>query len=74
MPDVPVNVIDRYHPDCFCNPRSPKYREQYAELARGCTGQEILSAYRHARDCGLHFESITFERAALERHPVAPEI
>ena len=74
MPDVPVNVMDQYHPDCFCDPRSPKYREQYAELARGCTGQEIRSAYRHARECGLHFESITFERAALERCPVAPEI
>ena len=23
MPDVPVNVIDQYHPDTFCDPRSP---------------------------------------------------
>ena len=64
----------QYHPDYFCDPRSAKYREQYAELARRCTGQEIRSAYRHARERGLNFESITFERAALERYPVAPAI
>ena len=24
MPDVPVNVMDQYHPDTFCDPRSQK--------------------------------------------------
>ena len=65
MPDVPVNVMDQYHPDTFCDPRSQKYRPQYAEIARVCTTEEIRSAYAHARERGLHFESITFERAAL---------
>jgi putative pyruvate formate lyase activating enzyme len=55
MPDVPVNVMDQYHPDTFCDPRSQKYRPQYAELARRCTGEEIRSAYRHARARGLNF-------------------
>jgi Mg/Co/Ni transporter MgtE len=54
-----------YHPDTFCDPRSQKYRPQYAEIVRRCTGEEIRSAYAHARERGLHFESITFERAAL---------
>ena len=62
MPDVPVNVMDRYHLDTFCDPRSQKYPPQYAELARRCTQQGIRSAYHHARDRGLNFESIAFER------------
>jgi putative pyruvate formate lyase activating enzyme len=66
MPNVPVNVMDQYHPDTFCDPRSQKYRPQYAELARGCTAQEIRSAYHHARERGLYFEGITFEREPLE--------
>jgi putative pyruvate formate lyase activating enzyme len=65
MPDVPVNVMDQYHPDTFCDPRSQKYRPQYAELARCCTGEEIRSAYRHARARGLNFAGITFERGDL---------
>jgi putative pyruvate formate lyase activating enzyme len=66
MPNVPVNVMDQYHPDTFCDPRSQKYRPQYAELARRCTAQEIRSAYHHARERGLYFEGITFERDPLE--------
>ena len=34
MPEVPINIMDQYHPDNFCDPRSAKYRPQYAELAR----------------------------------------
>ena len=66
LADVPVNVMDQYHPDTFCDPRSQKYRPQYAELARRCTAQEIRSAYHHARERGLYFEGITFEREPLE--------
>jgi putative pyruvate formate lyase activating enzyme len=57
--------MDQYHPDTFCDPRSQKYRPQYAKIARRCTAEEIRSAYAHARERGLHFESITFERASL---------
>jgi putative pyruvate formate lyase activating enzyme len=70
MPEVPVNVMDQYHPDTFCDPTSQKYRPQYAELARRCTGQEIQSAYRHARERGLNFEANTFERGNFERYPI----
>ena len=66
MPEVPINVMDQYHPDNFCDPPSQKYRPQYVELARRCTGQEIQSAYRHARERGLQFEGITFEREPVE--------
>jgi putative pyruvate formate lyase activating enzyme len=62
MPEVPVNVMDQYHPDTFCDPRSQKYRPQYAQLARRCTGKEIRRAYRHACEYGLNFEGIAFER------------
>jgi putative pyruvate formate lyase activating enzyme len=62
MPEVPVNVMDQYHPDTFCDPRSQKYRPQYAALARRCTGEEIRSAYHHASERGLNFEGITFDR------------
>jgi putative pyruvate formate lyase activating enzyme len=70
MPEVPVNVMDQYHPDTFCDPTSQRYRPQYAELARRCTGEEIQSAYRHARERGLNFEAITFERGTLERYSI----
>jgi putative pyruvate formate lyase activating enzyme len=70
---MPVNVMDQYHPDTFCDPTSQKYRPQYAELARRCTGEEIRSAYRHARERGLHFEAMTFERGNFVRTPSGPD-
>ncbi len=62
MPDVPVNVMDQYHPDCFADPLSPLYDKRYAEIARRPTREEILEAYRYARYLGLVFESISFEK------------
>ena len=26
MPEVPINIMDQYHPDNFCDPRAAKYR------------------------------------------------
>jgi putative pyruvate formate lyase activating enzyme len=60
-PDLPVNVMDQYHPDTFCDPASTRYDAKYAGIARRPTAAEIEAAYRHAKLRGLAFESITFE-------------
>jgi putative pyruvate formate lyase activating enzyme len=71
MPEVPINIMDQYHPDTFCDPRSAKYRPQYGELARRPTAEELRKAYRRARALSLQFETITFEKYAIESGPVA---
>jgi putative pyruvate formate lyase activating enzyme len=74
MPDVPVNVMDQYRPDNFCDPQSAKYRPQYAEIARRPKSTEIRDAYRHAERLGLNYETVTFDRYALERYTRMPGI
>jgi putative pyruvate formate lyase activating enzyme len=71
MPEMPINIMDQYHPDNFCDPRSAKYRPQYAELARRPTSEELRKAYRYARALNLKFETITFEKSATESAPIA---
>jgi putative pyruvate formate lyase activating enzyme len=71
LPGAPVNIMDQYHPDNFCDPSSAKYRPQYAGIARRPTGRELRGAYRHARDLGLAFETVTFENGAPGRSPMA---
>jgi len=74
MPAAPVNIMDQYHPDNFCDPGSAKYRAQYAEIARRPHRREVHDAYRHAQRLGLPYETVTFERAAPERYAIAPGI
>jgi putative pyruvate formate lyase activating enzyme len=62
MPDAPVNIMDQYHPDNLCDPRSPKYRKEYVQISRRSTRQEILEAFRYAKDFGLNFESLSYEK------------
>ncbi|HXE71887.1 MAG TPA: radical SAM protein [Candidatus Nitrosotenuis sp.] len=62
MPDVPVNVMDQFHPDNFCDPHSDKYDPKYAELSRRPHREEILAAFAYARKLGLHYESLTYEK------------
>lgn len=62
-PKALVNVMDQYHPDSACNPRSPDFDPRYRNLARRPYEWEILEAYEYARDLGLRFEEVTFERA-----------
>jgi putative pyruvate formate lyase activating enzyme len=64
MPEVPVNVMDQYHPDNFCDPHSPKFDPKYRPLARRPTREEILQAFQYARRLGLRFETLSFERNA----------
>ena len=62
MPDAPVNVMDQYHPDNFCDPRGSKFQSKYADIARRPTADEIRKAFRHAQDLGLAFEALSYER------------
>ncbi len=62
MPDAPVNLMDQYHPDNFCDRRSPKYREEYVQISRRPTSREILQAFRYAKKLGLNFESLSYEK------------
>jgi putative pyruvate formate lyase activating enzyme len=62
MPEVPVNVMDQYHPDNFCDPASAKYRPQYAAISRRASAGELAMAYDRARRLGLRFEVTSFEK------------
>jgi len=62
MPEVPVNIMDQYRPDNYCDPGSGKYQERYAEIARRPARSEIREAYGHAQALGLRFETITHEK------------
>ena len=62
MPDVPVNVMDQYRPDNFCDPTNEKFKDRYRSIARRPSRSEVVQAYRYARDCGLRFESLSYEK------------
>ncbi len=62
MPGAPVNIMDQYHPDNFCDPLSPKYEARYEPLSRRVGADEVDAGYRHAKRLGLNFEAITHER------------
>jgi putative pyruvate formate lyase activating enzyme len=62
VPDVPVNVMDQYHPNNFCEPGSAKFRDKYQPIARPCTPREIRLAYRYAKDLGVLFEALSYEK------------
>ncbi len=64
MPGAPVNIMDQYHPDNFCDPCNPKYQDRYEQLARRPTSDELDAGFRHARNLGLKFETITYEKHA----------
>ena len=61
-PEAPVNLMDQYHPDNYCDPGNGKFMERYRPLARAPRREEILAAFRHARERGLRFESLSYER------------
>ncbi len=65
MPKAPVNIMDQYHPDNFCDPGNPKYQVRYAELARRPSGGEMRAAFGYAHDLGLNFESISYEKNVM---------
>jgi putative pyruvate formate lyase activating enzyme len=61
MPEVPVNVMDQYRPETFCDPRDSRYEPRFAPIARRSRREEIQQAWRCARDLGLRFESLSYE-------------
>jgi putative pyruvate formate lyase activating enzyme len=63
VPAAPVNVMAQFHPDNFCDPESGKYREKYADIGRRPLSVELDHSWGRARDLGLHFETVTFERS-----------
>lgn len=66
MPDAPVNIMDQYHPDNFCDPGHPKYNEKYRALTRRITREELMRAFRYARELGVRFESLSCEKNLAE--------
>ena len=62
VPDVPVNIMDQYHPDNYCDPHSAKYDRKYAPIARRPTAHEIRRAFGYARELGLRFEALSYEK------------
>jgi putative pyruvate formate lyase activating enzyme len=62
VPAAPVNVMEQFHPDNFCDPASAKYRDKYAEISRRPTHVELEGSWRRARELGLKFETASFER------------
>lgn len=65
MPNVPINIMDQYYPDNLCDSSSPKYRERFSELARSPTKEEIMTSYRYAKDLGLNFEMLSWEKSVF---------
>ncbi|MDX1436619.1 MAG: radical SAM protein [Anaerolineales bacterium] len=64
MPEVPINVMDQFHPDNFCDPASRNYAQKYEEISRRPTAGEIMEAYRLAEDLHLNYREISFEKNA----------
>jgi putative pyruvate formate lyase activating enzyme len=65
MPEVPINIMDQYYPDNLCDPSSSKYRERYSEIARSPTKEEIKRSYQYAKDLGLNFEELSYEKSVF---------
>ena len=63
MPEVPVNIMDQYHPDNLCDPESSKYRERYNDISRTCNLDEITRSYKYAKELGLNFEPLSYEKS-----------
>jgi putative pyruvate formate lyase activating enzyme len=64
----------QFHPDNFCDSGSTKYRDKYAEIARGPSRTELNMSWRRARELGLKFEAATFERSNKSGTPALLEM
>ena len=62
MPDAPVNIMDQYHPDNFCEPTNPKFNPKYRDLTRRITRDELRQAFRYGKELGIRFESLSYEK------------
>jgi len=64
----------QFHPDNFCDSGSTKYRDKYAEIARGPSRTELNMSWRRARELGLKFEATTFEHSNKSGTPALLEM
>jgi putative pyruvate formate lyase activating enzyme len=62
-PHALVNVMDQYRPEYACDRLSPQYDDRYRALTRRPDTTEILEAYAYARELGLRFEDLSYERS-----------
>lgn len=68
MPEAPLNIMDQYHPDNYCDPGNPKFMPRFEPLARRPRRDEILAAFRHAKQRGIRFEDLSYERNRTGLH------
>ncbi len=73
-PRALVNVMDQYRPEYACDPHSPAYDPRYRAMARRPYARELREAYAAARELGLRFEAVSFERDKGEPAWAAPEV
>ena len=59
-PEVPINIMDQYHPDTHTHPASATYKPRYEPLSRRPWASEIERAYGLAEARKLPFETVTF--------------
>lgn len=62
MPEAPLNIMDQYHPDNYCNPKSSQFNSKYQELARKPTLDELEESFAYAKELKLNFETLSFEK------------
>ncbi len=66
IPNALINVMDQYHPDSFADPRNPQFDEKRCgDIARFPTKGEIMETMYYAKELGLNFEEITFEKSVF---------
>jgi putative pyruvate formate lyase activating enzyme len=62
MPAAPVNIMDQYRPENFCEPGGARYDPRYAAIARRPHRAEVEAACRHAKRLGVRYEALTHEK------------
>lgn len=64
MPEVPINIMDQIIHN-LCDSSSQKYRERYKEISRSPTEEEIIRSCQYAKDLGLNYETLSFEKSVF---------
>ncbi len=62
VPKALVNVMDQYRPEYACDPLSHAYDDRYRTMARHPNANEVLEAYAYARELGLRFQDLSYEK------------
>ncbi|MCY3410997.1 MAG: 4Fe-4S cluster-binding domain-containing protein [Candidatus Heimdallarchaeota archaeon] len=59
VPEIPINLMDQYHPDYKTDPTSQLYEERYCELNRHLRNDEIERVLNRAKALNINFELVT---------------